>query len=106
MGRSTQKRGPSDQRLSYIVKYVWYYATDRYVHVRMILSPNIRKKTEINVCVCLSVCLCVCLCVCVCVCVEGTFKIKIRNVSLEKTEGDIQLHLQLSELKSLSGTDL
>jgi len=37
--------------------------------------------------------------------VEGTFKIKIRTVILEKTEGDIQRHLQLSELKSLSCTD-
>jgi hypothetical protein len=42
---------------------------------------------------------------CVCVCVEGTFTNKIRNVTLEKTEGDIQRHIQLSELKSLSCTD-
>jgi hypothetical protein len=35
---------------------------------------------------------------CVCVCVEGVFKIKIRNVILQKTEGDTQRHLQLSEL--------
>jgi len=69
----------------------------------MILSLDIGKKTEINVCVCL--CMLVCVCVCVCVCVEGTFKIKIRTVILEKTEGDIQRHLQLSELKSLSCTD-
>jgi len=30
--------------------------------------------------------------------VEGTLKIKIRNLILEKTEGDTQRHLQLSEL--------
>jgi hypothetical protein len=89
MGRNTRKRGQSDQRLSYIVRNGWYCATDRYVH--MILSLNIGKKTEINMCVC----------VFVCVCVEGTFKIKIRTVILERPEGDIQRHLQLSELKSI-----
>lgn len=87
MGCNTQKRGPSDQRLSYIVKNVWNSAINRYVH--MTLSLKTRKKTKINVCVF----------------VEGTFKIKIQNVILEKTEGDIQRHLQLSELKSIPCTD-
>jgi hypothetical protein len=71
MGRDTQKRGPTDQRLSYIAKNVWYYATGRYVHMHVILSlNNIRKTSEIstlNMCVCVCVCVYVCVWVCVCV---------------------------------------